>query len=177
MPTEPKYLLLGQVLRPHGVRGEVRVKILTDYPERMAQLEQVFLGSGADDAKAKVYTVDSARRNGEYMLLKIRDISDRDQADRLRQLFVMVALADAVPLDAGEFYLYQVIGLTVKLEDETVLGTITEVIETRANDVYVIASPQYGEVLIPVTEEIILKTDIAAREMIIRPTAGLLPES
>lgn len=177
MRAEPKYLLLGEVLRPHGVRGELRLRILTDYPERIGQLKTVYLGVDADDPKPKPYHVEAMRMNREYGLLKLREISDRDQADRLRQLFVMVPLADAVPLDEGEFYLYQLIGLTVKLEDGDTLGTLTDVIETGANDVYVIDSPQYGEVLIPAIDDTILKTDVGAGELIVRLPEGLLPNT
>lgn len=177
MPAEaPKFLLLGEVLRPHGVRGELRVRMLTDYPERMAQLEQVYLGAGVDDPNPTPYAVEHMRMNPPYGLLKLHGIRDRDTADTLRALFVMVAMEHAVPLEEGEFYLYQIIGVTVKLEDGTELGTITDVLETGANDVYIVDSPRYGEVLIPVTEQTIVRTDIEAGEVVVALPDGLLPE-
>jgi 16S rRNA processing protein RimM len=177
MPDEtPNYLLLGEVLRPHGVRGELRVRLLTAYPERINQLKQVYLGSGVDDDNPTVYAVEHMRMNPPYGLLKLRGIGDRDQADTLRALFVMVDMAHAVPLEEGEFYLYQLIGLTVKLEEGDVLGSITDVLETGANDVYVVDSPRYGEVLIPVTDETIVRTDIAAGEVVVALPDGLLPD-
>lgn len=172
----PNYLLLGEVLRPHGIRGELRVKLLTAYPERINDLEEVYLGSGVDDAAPTTYAVEHMRMNPPYGLLKLRGIGDRDQADKLRGLLVMVDMEHAVPLEEGEFYLYQLIGLSVKLEDGTTLGTITDVLETGANDVYVVKSDPYGEVLIPVTDETIIRTDIAAAEVIVSLPDGLLPE-
>jgi 16S rRNA processing protein RimM len=87
----------------------------------------------------------------------------------------MVALEDAVPLEDGEHYLYQIIGLRVETETGDVLGTLTEVLETGANDVYIVDSPQYGEVLIPATDETILDTDIQAGRMVVKLPDGLLP--
>lgn len=160
--TNPKYLLLGEVLRPHGVRGEVRMRILTDHPERITELEAVYIGKSVEDSKVTTYTVEHMRGHQEYGLLKLKGIDDRDAADRLRGLFVMVDIANAVPLEEGEFYLYQLIGLRVETHDGQTLGTLTDVLETGANDVYVVQSPTRGEVLIPVLESIIVKTDIAS---------------
>jgi 16S rRNA processing protein RimM len=171
---QPKHLILGEILRPHGVRGEVRVRLLTDFPERISKLERVYLGKDPDSI-ATPYGVESMRRHQEHGLLKLKGIDDRDAADRLRQLLVMIDLAHAVPLEAGEFYLYQLIGVEVRTEAGEVLGTLTEVLETRANDVYVVKSPRYGEILIPALPETIIKTDIPAKQVIVRLPEGLLP--
>ena len=174
---EPAYLLLGEVLRPHGIRGELRLRLLTDYPERIAKLETVYLADNPEPKKPRSYRVQGMRRNGDYGLLKLHDIDDRDQADRLRGLFVLVDMEHAVPLEAGEFYLYQLLGLTVQTEAGEILGTLTELLETGANDVYIIDSPRYGEILIPVTEETIVKTDISAGILVVNLPEGLLPSA
>src|SRR5258707_76643 len=89
----PEYLLLGEVLRPHGVRGELRLRILTDYPERINDLEQVFVSRDPAKPGAQPYTVEHMRMNVEYGLLKLKGIDDRNQADRLRGQFIMIDLA------------------------------------------------------------------------------------
>jgi 16S rRNA processing protein RimM len=170
----PHYLLIGEVLRPHGVKGEVRLRILTDYPERVSQLKTIYLGTDPNSPNATPYTVQHMRMNQEYGLLKLKEINDRNEADRLRELFVMVKLDQAVPLEEGEFYLYQLIGLAVQTVDGEMLGTISEVLETGANDVYIVNSPQHGEVLIPVTDETIVKTDIKAGIVMVNLPEGLL---
>ncbi|MFO7323424.1 MAG: ribosome maturation factor RimM [Chloroflexota bacterium] len=172
----PKYLLLGEILRPHGVRGELRVRLLTDYPERINELERIFIGSGIDADDVRPYPVQHMRMHQGYGLLKLKTIDDRNAADLLRGLFVMIDLEHAVPLEEGEFYLYQLIGLTVQQEDGSLLGTLVEVLETAAHDVYVVDSPTYGEVLIPVTDETILVTDIDAGIVRVRLPEGLLPD-
>lgn len=176
MPTtpEPKYLLIGAILRPHGVIGEVRMKVITHYPERLPQLKTVYLAPAPDSPKVTEYQLDRVRMHQEYALMKFKGIDDRDLADRLRQLVVMVAVGDAIPLEDGEHYLYQLIGLTVQTEAGETLGTLTEVLETGANDVYILDSPQYGELLIPATDETIKSTDVEKGIMIVVLPDGLL---
>ena len=179
MPTlpspQPAYLLVGEILRPHGVVGEMRMRVLTSYPDRLGKLKTVYLAPTPETDSPTPYALVSVRMHQGYALLKLGTITDRDAADRLRQLVVMVAMADAVPLDEGEHYLFQVIGLTVYTEDGTCLGTITDVLETGANDVYVLQGERYGEILIPATHETILETDMDAQKMIVRLPEGLLP--
>lgn len=176
MTETPKYLAIGEILRPHGIRGELRLRILTDYPERIAHLETVYLGESASSSKLTPFQVQGNRMNSGYGLLKLRGIEDRDAADRLRGLFVLVDIDHAVPLEEGEFYLYQLIGIRVLLDDGQELGTLTEVLETGANDVYIVASPGYGEVLIPAIPDTILSTDIDGGMMTVRLPEGLLPD-
>ena len=171
----PKYLLIGEILRPHGILGELRMRVLTHHPEHLPQLKQIYLAKSPDAPQMTTYHLQRVRMNQEYALLKLRGIDNRDQADLLRQLFAFVAIGDAVPLDEGEHYLYELIGIEVCTETGEMLGELKEVLETGANDVYIIGSPRYGEVLIPVTNETILSTDVSAKKMIVRLPEGLLP--
>lgn len=174
-PITPDYLLLGEILRPHGIRGELRMKILTDYPERINDLESVYFSSSPAGDDAKTYHVEHLRMHKGYGLLKLTEIKDRNDADLMRGLFVLVRIDDAVPLEDDEFYLYQLIGLLVRTEDNKHIGRIIEVIETGANDVYVVKSPQHGELLIPVIDETIIETNIEDGFIIVRIPEGLIP--
>jgi len=171
----PDYLVIGEILRPHGVIGELRTRILTQHPEHLQELDSVYLAKDPESPKVTQYTVEKVRMHQGYALFKFKGIDDRDAADKLRQLFVMVATQDAVPLEEGEFYLYQLIGLNVQTDDGQTLGKLTEVLETGANDVYIVESPRYGEVLIPATDETILETNIEAGFIIVKLPDGLLP--
>lgn len=170
----PYYLLLGEILRPHGIRGELKVRLLTDYPERLAEMDSVFLGTDPEKESAVTYQVDHLRMHQGYGLLKLAGIDDRDQADTLRQLYIMVRLDDAVPLEEGEYYLYQLIGLTAEDDTGVILGTVKEILETGANDVYIVETPAQKEILIPDTPETILKIDLPAGRIIIHLPDGLL---
>ena len=173
--SKPGYLLIGEILRPHGIRGELRMRVLTDYPERIEGLGHVYLGTGPESHKITRHPVEHMRMHKEYGLLKLADVADRSQADFMRGLYVMIPLEQAIPLKDDEIYLFQLIGMQVQTEDNRLLGEITDVIETGANDVYIIDSPDYGEVLIPITEETLLDTDPDSGVVTVRLPDGLLP--
>lgn len=174
-PEQPAYLALGKVLRPHGVRGELRVSTITDYPERVSELETLFLSRDIEGKDAKAYSVEAARLHQDYMLIKFKNVPDRTAAERLRDLYVLVDIEHAVPLEDDEVYLYELIGLTVKLEDGTVLGTLTDVMETGANDVYVVNSDTHGSILIPAHDETVVEIDLDEEFIIVAPPPGTLP--
>lgn len=173
----PRYLVIGEVLRPHGVAGELRMRVLTAYPERLNDLKTIYVHRDPETQDAPAYAVEGVRMHQQYALLKLAGVDDRDAADLFRQLYVLVSVEDAVPLEVGEVYLYQLIGLVVQTQDGRSLGKLIEVLETGANDVFVIDSPRYGEVLIPDTEETILDIDVNAGLMVVRLPEGLLPDS
>jgi 16S rRNA processing protein RimM len=135
----------------------------------------VYAAASATASNPRPLHVESMRMHQGFALLRFREAPDRTQAERLRGLMLMVRLEDAVPLAEGEFYLYQVIGLSVHTVDGLELGTITEVLETGANDVYIVNGGPFGEVLIPVTPDTIVETDIPGGRLIVRLPDGLLP--
>jgi 16S rRNA processing protein RimM len=175
MPAEqPPFLLLGRVLRPHGIRGELRIEVLTAYPERVVPAMCVYIGSDPKDAAtAAEYEVTKVRTHQQYLILQLAGVLDRDTADLLRQKYVMIPLEDAVPLEEDEFYLYQAIGLSVHTVDHEFLGKIVEVLETGANDVYVVQGPR-GEVLLPAIDECVVDVDFDAGKMTVCLMDGLL---
>lgn len=172
----PSFLLLGHVLRPHGLRGELRVRLLTDYPERIADLPQIYLAPDLEARDAQVWRVEHMRMHQQYGLLKLQGVNDRNAADLLRDLKVLVAIEDAVPLEEDEFYLYQLVGLRVITEEGCELGTIQDIIETGANDVYIVKGPETGEILIPATAETILENRIADGYLRVQLPDGLLSD-
>jgi 16S rRNA processing protein RimM len=164
----PRYLIVGRVLKPWGVRGEVKIEILTEFPERFASLRQVFIG---DDAK--LFPVDYARLHGKSALLKFKGIDSPEDAEVLRDQLVQVALEDAVKLPKGKMYLYQLIGLSVVTTEGDALGEIKDVLDTGANDVYVVHDGT-REILIPAIEDVVKEIDLERREMKIKMMEGLV---
>jgi 16S rRNA processing protein RimM len=175
-PKRPPFLLLGRVMRPHGIRGEISIEVLTAYPERIVPDMQVYLGNDPKDASSAVtYRVESARKHQRHLLLQLEGIADRNAAESMRSQYVMVPLEDAVPLDEGEFYLFQVIGIAVYTDEDEHLGEVVDVIETGANDVYVVRGPR-GEVLLPAIDDCVLDIDIDAGKMTVHLLDGLLSD-
>lgn len=168
---EPRYLAIGRILRPHGIAGELRVEVFTDFPERLSTLEFLYVGSSY-----RRYTLHSVRSHQGCLLLRLVEITDRNAAELLRNQIVWVSSADAVPLEEGEYYFHQLLGMQVSTEAGEVLGEIVEVLDTPgANDVYVVHGLR-GEVLIPAIRDVVLSIDIQAGHMVIRPLPGLFAE-
>lgn len=167
--AEPRFVTIGRVSKPHGVRGEVRVVPLTDLPERFEWLEYVFVG----DRNPVRVPVESVRYHGESILLKLGGYPTRDDAERLRDQLLQVPEEDAIPLEDDEYFLFQTIGLDVFTENEIPLGHVTEILETGANNVFVV-NGEKGELLIPDIPDVICDVDIESGRIVIRPLPGLL---
>jgi 16S rRNA processing protein RimM len=161
------FLIIGKILKPFGVRGELKVEILTDFPERFASLRQVFIGDGA-----KSFSVEGARRHGGAALLKLAGIDTPEGAATLREELVYVALEDAVALPENRVYLYQLIGLRVKTTEGQSLGEITDVLDTRANDVYIVHDGT-REILLPAIPDVVKEINLERGEMIVALIDGL----
>lgn len=170
----PPFLLLGRVLRPHGVRGEVRIEVITAYPERIVPEQRVYLGRDPSDLRSAVpHTVSRVRKHQHYLILQFEGVPDRNAAELLREQYVMVALEDAVPLEEGEYYLFQAIGLQVITTEGEVLGHVVDIIETGANDVFVVHGPR-GEVLLPDIDECVKQIDFETGTLTVHLLDGLL---
>jgi len=122
--VEPRFLVIGRVTKPHGIRGEVRVEVHTDDPQRYALLEKIYLG----DKKPKPVDIEHIRFHKAFVLLKLKGIDDRTSAESLRSTWLQIPEEQAMPLQEGQYYLYQVIGLSVYDESDNYLGVITEVL-------------------------------------------------
>jgi len=169
---EPSYLVIGQVLRPHGVRGDLRVKILTNYPNRLQQNQHVYLASPASPNRVQQYLIERVRLHHGALLLKLADCEDRDAANELRNMLLQIPFKDAVSLDAGEHYSFQIVGLEVVTDTGVALGRVVEILETGANDVYVVTG-SYGELLLPAITDVILKLDLQDGRMTVHLIPGL----
>jgi 16S rRNA processing protein RimM len=178
-PTSgPQFLIIGQIMRAHGIRGDLSVKMLTAFPERMSRLDKIYLARDPENPNKRteheVTTVRHAKK--DQWLLHLAGINGRDEAEILRGLYILVSLKDAVPLEDDEVYLFQVLGLEARTVQGEVLGRVTDIIETGANDVYVINGGLYGEVLLPAISTVIKNIDVENGAMIVEVPAGLLPD-
>lgn len=169
-PLEPRFLVIGQITKPHGVRGELCVAPYTDVPERFTWLKTVYVG----ETNPQPVQVVAARLHGNQVLLKLTGCEDRNTAESLRGEWLQVPQEEAIPLKEGEYYLYQLQGLAVYDEEGNLLGTLVEVLETKANNVFVVKGER-GEVLIPDTAEVVKTIDFENGRITIHVIPGLLP--
>lgn len=154
-------IVIGKIIAPQGVRGEVRVMPLTDFPERFRKLKTARLDDGTS------LPVESVRYHQQFVLLKFREMNDRNAIEHLRGKLIQVERKDAVPLPAGHYYIFDIIGLEVFTEEEEYLGNVTDVLETGSNDVYVVEQQDKKPLLIPALKTVVLKIDIAGGKMIV----------
>lgn len=171
--TEPRFFVIGRITRPHGVLGEVRVELHTDVPERFERLERLHLTGNLDDRHPRPVTIESARRHQNVVLLKLAGVDSRDQAETLRRLWLLVDETDVEPLAEGEYYLYQLEGLAVYSDDGQHLGRLSEVLETKANNVFVVQGER-GEILLPDIPDVILKVDLDLGQIVVHLIPGLI---
>jgi 16S rRNA processing protein RimM len=169
--SAPEFLAVGRVSRPHGVHGEVRVEPLTDDPERFRALRAVYL----DEAAPHPVAVEGVRFHQGLVLLRLAGYPTRDEAERLRGALLLIPESEAVPLAEGEYFLHQLVGIAAYTADGEPLGTLSEVLETGANNVFIIDGPR-GQLLVPDIPDVIQEVDIAAGRLVIRPLPGLLEE-
>lgn len=159
----PVYLTIGKLQRTHGVKGEILMEVLTDFPDRIAAGNVVYIGS-----HHKEYTISSIRRAGDRLLVSFTGLSDCDQVSILRNQIVTIKTEDANMLPEGEFYHHEIIGMQVFDESDELIGSITEILVTGANDVYVITNESGEEVLFPAIKSVILFADRQSNKMVVR---------
>ncbi len=167
---ELRYLAIGKVIRAHGLRGEISVAVLTEFPDRFDTTEWVYLG---DEFEATPYRLEHYRWHQKNILLTLAGVTDRTEAEKLRGQLVQVPLAEAVPLPEGAYYFYQLIGLAVVTTDGEELGSIVDIIETGANDVYVVEKAG-RQILLPAIDEVIQSIDLEGGVMVVQLIDGLI---
>jgi len=167
--SEPEFLIVGRIIRPHGVRGELAMKILTQFPEHLAILETLYVGP-----RHTPRGVVRLRRTPAGMIILLEGITNRDQAEKLRSAMVHIHIDDAIPLGDGEVYLYQIQGIRVVSDTGEELGKLTGLIETGANDVYIVTNEQGNELLLPAIPDVIRQIDVTNQLMTVHLLEGLV---
>ena len=168
---EPLYLVVGSLRRPHGVRGELVMEVITDFPERLKANTKVFVGDSHQPM-----TLASARAHNEGLIVKFKNVDTPEDAARYRNQLVCVHASDRPKLPKGQYYYYELIGFAVVDEQDESLGTLTEIMQTGANDVYVVTRPDGGEVLLPNISSVILDIETDRRLIRVHLLDGLIEE-
>ena len=174
MPLTEKFQI-GVVVSPHGLKGECKVFPTTDDRKRFRTLKKVFLEN--DKGEAQELHVASTKDAGKFVILKCDEFQDISQVERLHGCSLWVAREDAIPLEEGEYYAADLIGLSVYDEEGVLVGTLKAVLETYANDVYEVSLPGgEKEVLLPAIKDCIKEIDLGASRMTIHRMEGLFDD-
>lgn len=169
---------MGEITGPHGNRGEVKVIPLTDFPERFSRMEQVRLFKKEAREPHGVFALENCRVHKGRPILKLQGVDDLTKAEMLKKMLIKVSEAELMPLPPGHHYIFQLIGLECVTTEGVKLGVLTDVLQTGANDVYVL-KPEPGvgkqrEILIPATYEAVPEIDLEKNRLIVNLPEGLL---
>ena len=173
--SSPTRVELGQIAGAHGVRGQVRVRYFGDGPENLLACEEIWLGTSRDDADARRFEVgfSGTGRAGEVRL-GLDGIDDREAAQAVRGLLVLIAEAQLEALPENEFYWHELIGCRAEIETGTPVGVVEEIWETGAHDVLVVRDDSGRQHLIPTARELLPVIDLEARRVVIAELPGLI---
>lgn len=167
-----RLVVIGEIARPHGLHGEMRVTPLTDHPERFEAVTDCVLWDQARDTRQRC-RITRARRQGAAVLLSLAGCDTIEAAGALVGRLVALPEAEALLLPPGQFYPWQLEGCRVLTDDGREIGRVTRVEQSAAQDLWVV-SDGAREWLIPAVAEIVLEVDVAGGRVVIRPPDGLL---
>ncbi len=156
----PEFICIGKIHRTHGIKGDVILDPITDFPERIRKGRAVFAGE-----QHKPLTIARVREKAPYLIVGFKELEDETKAAEFRNQYLYVKASDLPKLPEGQYYFHQLIGLDALDKAGGHVGVLTEIIETGANDVYVIRTDSGKEELVPAIPQHILKVDIDAKQI------------
>ncbi|ABM13004.1 ribosome maturation factor RimM [Mycolicibacterium vanbaalenii] len=168
-------LVVGRVVKAHGVTGELAVDVRTDDPEGRFVAGAVLRGRPARGGAEREFVIESVRSHGDRMLIRLQGVGDRDAADALRGTLFLVDSAELPPIeDPDEFYDHQLEGMAVSTTGGQPVGTVAEVLHTAAGELLAVRDPDGAEVLVPFVSAIVVSVSLADNAIEIDPPEGLL---
>ena len=166
---EPVFVLIGKFRRPHGIRGEIRMTVLTDFPELISPGQVIYAGE-----RYSSYTVREIRWHGGDMLVSLKELPDRTAVEIFRNVMVYMKSEDMPELPEGDYFIHQLVGMEVITDQGEKLGTLKEILITGANDVYLVESPEGKELMIPAIEDVVLDINQDSGQILVHIIPGLL---
>lgn len=170
-PASDDYLLIGEIVAPFGVRGQVKVRSYTAHVAHLKRrIRSVYLGPERRETALK----DVFEHKPGLLIMTLAGVTSRDGAADLRGVEVAIREVEAAPLEAGEYFIHQLYGLTVVTETGDVVGRVRDVLETGANEVLVVTREGKADALIPMIHDAVQELDLPGARVVVRPLAGLL---
>ena len=164
---------VGEICGTRGLKGELKVIPLTNFPERFQGMKEIWVECGS---RSGYYRIESCRPYNQMLLFKLAGVDTVEAAAGLVKGLLQVSEEELHPLPEDTYYVFHLLGLEVDDLDKGYLGKVTEVLPTGANDVYVVKGERYGEVLIPAIKDVVLDIDLANRRMRVKLLPGLINE-
>jgi 16S rRNA processing protein RimM len=160
---EPVFLMVGKLRRAHGVGGEILMDINTHFPERLQAGKTIYIGE-----RHQEYKIENIRSANKNLIIKFAEVNTPEEVVQFRNQLVYVSSAGLPRLPEGEYYHHQLLGLRVLTENGEEIGTIDDILETGANDVYVIKQNNRQELLVPAIFDVVIAYSLEEGKIIVR---------
>lgn len=166
-----KYLEIGQIVNTFGIKGMVKVKPFTDDITRFDRLKKVYI---ENKTVKKEYEIEEVKYHKDMVLIKFKGIENPEQANLLRDTYLLVDRENEEPLEEGIYYIVDMIGLDVYTQEGDVLGKLEDIFNTGSNDIYVVKDELGKQILLPAIGDVIKQIDMENRKMIVHLISGLI---
>lgn len=166
-----KYLEIGQIVNTFGIKGMVKVKPFTDDITRFDRLKKVYI---ENKTVKKEYEIEEVKYHKDMVLIKFKGIENPEQANLLRDTYLLVDRENEEPLEEGMYYIVDMIGLDVYTQEGDVLGKLEDIFNTGSNDIYVVKDELGKQILLPAIGDVIKQIDMENRKMIVHLISGLI---
>ncbi len=166
-----EYLIVGQLINTHGVKGEMKATALTDDPQRFKKLKWVYIDKNGTLEK---YDITGVKFFKQFVILKFKNIDSIEAAEKLKGLYMKIDRANAVKLPKDSFFITDILGMSVYDENNKLLGKLSDVIQTGSNDVYIVKNDEGKEILIPALKSVVKEISLEEGKISVVLPKGLL---
>ncbi|MBE9502374.1 MAG: 16S rRNA processing protein RimM [Dehalococcoidia bacterium] len=166
IPQDPQFIVVGRVVAPWGIKGEVKVEAMTDFPDRFSPGEEVHIDGCP-------LSIERSRWHKGRVILKLATVDSLEAAESLRGRWLEIPQSKLRPLPQDQYYQFQLTGLEVWTTEGKLLGRIVDILPTGSNDVYVVRG-EHGELLIPAIEDVVKSVELETGRVVVELIPGLL---
>ena len=166
-----KYLEIGQIVNTFGIKGMVKIKPFTDDINRFDRLKKIYI---SNKNGKKEYQIQEIKYHKNMVLMKLEGVDTPEQADLLRQSYLLVDRADEEPLEEGVYYIVDLLGLEVYTDDNKLLGKVDDIFNTGSNDIYVVKDEMGKQILLPGIPDVLKNVDLEKGKIIVHLIPGLI---
>ena len=166
-----KYLEIGQIVNTFGIKGMVKIKPYTDDNNRFNRLKKIYI---SNKNGKKEYQIQEIKYHKNMVLMKLEGVDTPEQADLLRQSYLLVDRADEEPLEEGVYYIVDLLGLEVYTDDNKLLGKVDDIFNTGSNDIYVVKDEMGKQILLPGIPDVLKNVDLEKGRITVHLIPGLI---
>lgn len=166
-----EYFELGQIVNTFGIKGMVKVKPFTDNIEQFEELEKIYI---KNKSGKKEYQIEEVKYHKQMVLIKFKGIENPEEAELLRNSYVLINRKDAKPLEEGTYYIVDLLESEVYTDEDVLLGKVEDIFNTGSNDIYVVKDDLGKQILLPGIPDVIKQVDIENKKITVHIIPGLM---